>query len=167
MKHRVELADLVPHGGTFIELGVAEGAFSSAVLSRRQDLVVYSIDRWSDHHDKFEYARAKARLTQFGNRARVIRNTFAKAREFFDAASADMIYIDGYAREGQENGRTVRDWWDVVKPGGVMAGHDYHPAFQATVDAVDEFAKANGRTVEIAGTQDAYPSWWITKPSTI
>jgi len=149
--------------GVGVELGVAAGGYSAAILEVADCAVLHSIDRWSDHHDLKEYAVALARLNKHGSRSLVYRATFEEALPLFADASLDFVYIDGYAHTGQDAGRTLRDWWPKLKAGGVFSGHDYDAKYQATVDTVNEFTKANGLPLNLTG-EAAMPSWWVVKP---
>ena len=163
MKTRADLIELVPAGGVVVELGVAAGAFSEAMLQRRPNITVVSVDRWSDHHGEAEYKLACGRLATYGHRSIIVRATFKEALKLFRAETFDLVYVDGYAHTGQEGGQTLRDWWSKVRPGGVMAGHDYHPKWQPTIDAVDAFVAEGGLGVRLI-QGDTYPSWWVRKP---
>ncbi len=159
--NRAELAKLFT--GVGAELGVAGGHFSSAILAHSKCTLLWSIDRWSDHHDLREYMGAAQMLaTRWKGRAIPIRMAFEEAAPLFDSASLDFIYIDGYAREGQEDGKTLAQWWPKLKPGGIFAGHDYHADFPRTAQAVDNFARAHRLTIQLTG-ETKYPSWYATK----
>ena len=54
-----------------------------------------------------------------------LRGTFESHVNSFDDETFDFIFIDGYANSGQENGKTLDDWWPKLKPGGIFSGHDY------------------------------------------
>lgn len=149
--------------GVAAELGVAAGEYSAILLERGRVDVLYSIDRWADHHDEAEMRIAQERLAKFQSRSRIIRATFADAVKDFDDEMFDFLYIDGYAHTGQDGGRTLRDWWPKLRSGGIFAGHDYSPQFQPTIDAVDAFAAEHGLTIRLT-MDDALPSWWTIKP---
>lgn len=162
MTARKHLTQLVPENGTFIELGVAAGNFACEVLTAHPTLSYIGIDRWCDHHDEAERLKATERLSKFNGRAALHKSTFAKALPQFSDECADVVYVDGYAHTGQEGGRTLRDWWAKVKPGGVMAGHDYCERWPLTVKEVDRFAAELG--VDVAVINDRpYPSWYLRK----
>lgn len=164
MKTRTELAQQLFHG-VGAELGVAWGEYSDLILSGHSRVSrLYSIDHWTEpHHDVREYYKALALLHGHGPRSLVLRATFAEACPLFDEAFFDFLYLDGYAHTGQEGGQTLRDWWPKLKPGGILAGHDYHPTFQPTIDAVDAFVRGHGLTLNL--TTDQLPSWWVVKPN--
>jgi hypothetical protein len=162
LQNRTELARLFT--GDTVELGVAGGDFSNAILKHGSSVRHWAIDRWADHHGIDEYHRAVTRLvTTWGARCIVLRMTFADAERFFCPQSLDAVYIDGYAHTGQEGGKTLEDWWPKLKPGGIFAGHDYHSDFPLTIDAVNCFAERHGLAIELTG-EVKYPSWWTTKP---
>lgn len=162
MRTRRELALNFFHG-MGVELGVAWGEFSQAILTGSRCRLLYSIDRWTEpHHDIQEYQRAMNRLEAFGVRSRVMRASFAEALGLFVDGCLDFVYVDGYAHTGQEGGQTLRDWWPKVRPGGVLAGHDYHPRFQPTMDAVDAFVREHGLELHLT-TEEELPSWWVVK----
>jgi glycosyl transferase/beta-hydroxylase protein BlmF len=148
--------------GTGAELGVAAGDYSACILENRNVKTLYSIDRWSDHHDMGEYVNVLKRFSTHGEKSKVVRATFDEALPHFPDESLDFIYIDGYAHTGQEGGKTLEQWWSKLKCGGIFSGHDYHSAWPLTIKSVDEFASRHG--VEVSTTKnDEYPSWFIKK----
>lgn len=169
---RTQLPGLVPVGSIAAELGVAAGAFSLELLASGRLSRLYSIDRWSDHHDHAEEQQARALLARFGAASVVMRSTFADALPLIPDASLDLLYIDGYAHTGQDGGRTLRDWLPKVKAGGIIAGHDYDPAWRPTIDAVDAFVRDHGLALNIIPAVpgavcngDRYASWWARVPA--
>jgi hypothetical protein len=135
------------------------------MLSTALDCVhkLYSIDRWTEpHHGMDEYLRALNRLANYGRRSTVLRATFEEARVLFQDGALDFVYVDGYAHTGQEGGKTLEDWWPKIQPGGVMAGHDYDPLFQPTIDAVDAFVARHGLELHLTDGEHL-ASWWVVK----
>ena len=104
-----------------MELGVAQGEFSERLLQYENVGKLYSIDKWSDHHNEAEYRRTQARHAPYGDRNVIIRDTFANALHSFPDEYFDLIYIDGYAHTGQERGQTLKDWYPKCKTGGIFA----------------------------------------------
>jgi len=153
-----------------LELGVATGYFSNALLSVGNFARLYSIDAWSDHHDTAEYLRCINLLAKHANRSVVMRMFFADALLHFPDGFFDFIYVDAYAHTGQQDGRLLSDWYPKLRSGGLFAGHDYDPAaWPQTVVAVDRFAAAIGKRLEFvpgASTgfaEDIYASWYFYK----
>lgn len=168
LPNRAALATLLPDGAVCAELGVAKGDFSYALLRDNPKIArLWAIDRWGDHHDAKEMDRAIARLSLFNERGLVVNATFEVAAGAFPDGHFDFVYVDGYAHTGQEGGATLRQWWPLVKPGGVFAGHDYSPRWQPTIDAVDAFVKEHNLELNLTAKgegADRFPSWWVRKP---
>lgn len=156
--------------GLGIELGVAGGYFSNEILNHSGLERLYSVDIWMDHHDSDEYVRCVSLLSKHGTRSVVMRMDFHDAIIHFPDEFFDFIYTDAYAGEGQQRGGLLHDWWPKLKRGGVFAGHDYDPKWQATIDAVDGFCASYGLRVKVipgAETEnphDNYASWYVEKP---
>lgn len=149
--------------GLGAELGVARGIFSESILRNDNVRLLYSIDRWTDHHNVAEYMTALCLLKPFNARSLVIRASFDEACLLIPNGHLNFCYVDGYAHTGQLHGMTLADWWPKIKPGGIFAGHDYSPRYQPTIDAVDAFTKAHGLELNLT-TEDELPSWYVRKP---
>jgi len=164
---RHELTKLIPPGSVAVELGVAKGEFSYQLLYHGENIeVLYSIDRWNDHHTEEEFLETKLLLSQYGERSKIIRMPFNQAVHLFENYFFDFIYIDGYAHTGQEAGKTLEQWWPKLKPGGIFSGHDYHKQFKPTVKAVDAFAAQHKLGLNFTNEKPpgAWPSWYCFKP---
>jgi ADP-heptose:LPS heptosyltransferase len=64
----------------------------------------------------------------------------------------------------------MEQWWPKVKPGGILAGHDYHPKWIATMNAVDGFVERHDLALQLTHPADElgadpYPSWLVEKTS--
>ncbi len=94
--------------------------------------------------------------------------TFEEALPLFANETLDFIYIDGYAHAGQENGKTLEQWWPKLKQGGIFSGHDYHPKWPKTQNVVDSFAAKHSLNLFLTSDAneakaDEFPSWWMFK----
>jgi SAM-dependent methyltransferase len=162
------LLDQLELTGYGIELGVASGHFSDHLLAQGKLKILFSVDCWSDHHDDREHDAARQLLSCWGQHSVVLRLTFEEAVEMFDDETFDFIYIDGYAHSGQDDGKILADWWSKLRPGGVFAGHDYHPRWPLTMGQVDDFVACHGLKLHITQEpmgQDrrTFNSWFIVK----
>jgi SAM-dependent methyltransferase len=107
-----------------------------------------------------------------------------EAAKLFEDGSLDFVYLDAshdYASVRSD----LLSWYRKVRPGGIMAGHDYldgtqkgpgqpvhrvwNPSQQmldqityGVFSAVNEFFKPLG--LEITEIHEAYPTWVIQKP---
>lgn len=167
IRDRNELALLMK--GVAVELGVAKGKYSEELLRNENIDRLYSIDRWANdgQHNDAEYIGVLNRLEKYGKRSIIIRREFVVAAKFFEPIF-DFVYIDGYAHTGQDGGQTLNQWWGLLKPGGIFAGHDYHSQWQPTIDVVNKFLYKHGLplnlTKEVDPSQQIYPSWYVFKP---
>jgi Methyltransferase domain len=169
--------------GTAVEVGVKQGRFSEHILEQWEGERLISIDPWKaapsgeyvdvsnvdqETHDIF-YERTLARLSRFGDRSEVWRLTSQEASARIDRHSLDFVYID--ARHDYE---WVKEdlglWFDKVRPGGIVAGHDYldddRPQGRFRVkSAVDEFFGPRGLQVRVTAKDGRWPSWYVEIPA--
>jgi hypothetical protein len=150
------------------ELGVAGGEFSEHLLKTSNLKILFSIDRWTDHHDYKEYLVAKEKLSQYNERSVILKLSFDEALQFFTDNSLEFIYIDGYAHTGFDKGKTLYDWWPKLKKGGVFAGHDYDEMYDdpPMIKIVDNFSKVNDVEINVTEkgvNEEKFPSWYCIK----
>ena len=69
----------------------------------------------------------------------------------------DFVFEDSSHKNPQLKDN-LQFWWPKVKPGGVLAGHDYNPNYPDIIREVLNFAR-NAIEVHIIGTL-----WWVVKP---
>ena len=66
---------------------------------------------------------------------------FVKVIRHFEDESLDFVYIDGF----HEFDYVMSDlifWTPKVRPGGIVAGHDYYPFFRSgVIQAADTYTK--------------------------
>lgn len=161
---RAFICKYFPKGGTGAEIGVLYGQFSEIILRVAKPQLLFLVDPWS-HDDKF----GDRTQEQMGEIAVTVREKFKNNRDvlihrvkscvFFDyfimgnvIDRIDFIYIDG-SHEYQEVLSDLHNAWNIVKPGGVIAGDDYGenvPLWGNSVKrAVDDFCMERGITPEI------------------
>jgi SAM-dependent methyltransferase len=112
------------------EIGVLRGEFTEKLC--RAGLKMYAIDPWEYYknykrhpqEEKMEdiMAEATKRLAPYD--CTLIKKSSMEALEDFKDDSLDFVYIDGnhsirYIVED------IYEWYRKVKPGGIIAGHDY------------------------------------------
>lgn len=175
-----------------VEIGVKFGYFSAAIMKGCPQLsLLYSVDPWElagDVSRRKHYDAAVVRLGRYGKRNQILkmRSIEAAAELAARGEMVDFVYIDGdHSRKGVE--RDIAAWWPLIRPGGLLAGHDYvrHPTqHYGIVEAVDAFLDANPdlvvRLTDVPGVPDvetrhqaaatrirpfsAIPSWYILRP---
>lgn len=135
---RWDMAKMLHHlfgvqGSKGAEIGVHKGQFSELLCQENPQTTVYSIDpwkefrrhtsiqkqRWLDEH----YEEARARLSKYSNSV-IVRKTSTEAALECPHNSLDWVYIDG-AHDFDNAMMDIILWSKNVKPGGVVAGHDW------------------------------------------
>lgn len=183
---RVELPVLLNRRrltGRGAEIGVKEGEFSEVLLDRWRGRELVSIDPWTAadpgeyvdvanveqaEHDRY-HAAARARLARFGERSTIWRATSAEGARRTGDASLDFAYVD--ARHDYES--VLEDlalWLPKVRPGGILAGHDYvdgdlPDGVFGVRSAVDDFFGARGLRVGATFTDPPWPTWFVLVPA--
>ncbi len=168
--------------GDGAEIGVKHGQFSEYLLDHWNGRLLYSVDPWrefgrDEYHDDDNVAQreqdrnfeiTRNRLARFGERSRILRMTSEEAAREIADASLDFVYLD--ARHDYKSVKEdIALWYPKVKPGGVLAGHDYlEGSIKGTVfgvkPAVDEFVRAAGLRLYVTRREPIYKSWMVFKP---
>jgi hypothetical protein len=169
--------------GHAAEIGVRKGDFSALLLERWHGFRLFSIDSWQHEAEgmpadvsnvdqaaqEHYFQLATARLAQYGVRSEILRMTSRDAARRIEDRMLDFAYIDARHDEQSVTGDLSR-WFAKVRPGGILAGHDYLDGdlpeghFRVKT-AVDRFFGARG--IEVKATVDDAPwrSWWVEVPA--
>lgn len=140
---------------TGAEVGVDQAYFSRLICELNPQLKLYGIDPYLKYPEYREYkdqrhldntmAIARGTLRYFVARQRYefIRKTSMDALKDFEDDSLDFCYIDAN-HEGDFPYEDIKGWYAKVRPGGILAGHDYVRSahVECTVkDALERFTK--------------------------
>lgn len=169
-RSRFDLLELLDEktGLIGIELGVAAGDYSAKMVASEKFHRFFGVDMYADTHDTEQYKIALEKVGIF-NSYNLLRMTFEEALDLFPDNTFDFMYLDGYAGSGLEGGKTIRDWANKVKIGGIIAGDDYHEDCNLLQLIVNEFCLQH--EFELIVTEGAfdnsaygnYPSWAVVK----
>jgi len=140
-----KLFQMAGHKGA--EIGVRDGAFSEEICKVVRGEHV-CVDIWDEyyHFDK-DYGRknleaCRERLKPYN--VRYIEKPSVEAAAEIDDESLDYVYIDADHRFDYVMEDLIA-WGRKVRPGGVIAGHDYYRFRNAgVVDAVDLYTRMHG-----------------------
>lgn len=173
---------LFGHG---VEVGVQQGKYSDYLLDHWKCKQLISVDPWleaspdeyvdhanvpQEQQEKF-FEMTRQRLVKHGQRSLIWRMTSAEAAEEIDDRSLDFVYID--ARHDYVSVQEDLDlWFGKVKPGGIIAGHDYadtvhRGAIFGVKSAVDVFFAEKGLQVYVTEGKfpvEMFPSWLVEVP---
>lgn len=167
------------------EIGVERGLFSEVLCQGNPGVQLHCVDAWQaysgyrDHVSQTKlngfYEEAQARLKPY--RAQLWRGFSLDMVKYFPDASLDFVYIDGN-HEFQHVVNDLAEWSKKVRPGGIIAGHDYarhdYPHQIQVVPAVQGWVQANdiapwfllGRQAKVEGEvrDDARSFFWVNEP---
>lgn len=114
------------------EIGVEQGRFSAEICRDNPGVKLFCVDPWlayTRYKDEVSQAKldgfyqdAQTRLAPYN--VRFIRATSMEAVKQFEPGTLDFVYIDGN-HEYRYVVDDIDEWSRVVRPGGIVAGHDY------------------------------------------
>ena len=164
-------------GGVFVEVGSWKGRSTSFVgpVCNANGTRLVCVDHWAGSRDVLadRYAAAlavedveatfRANMSTLGILVEVIAAPSAIAAERFERHTVDRVFLDA-SHDRASVAEDLRVWSERLRPGGVLAGHDYadkHPEVRAAVDelaaerdlarpprsALDLLAGASGRAL--------------------
>jgi hypothetical protein len=174
LRQRDDVALIAAEGGVGIELGVAEGYFAERVLAASHLSHLYGVDMYAGDrgHNLDQYKRALRRLAAFRGRHTLLKMRFDEALDLFPDEHFDFVYVDGYAHDGEDGGKTFSDWYPKLRAGGVFAGDDYHSDWPLVVANVDRFLTDKGLELHVIACSETthysrYPTWFALKPGPV
>lgn len=160
------IAELMPDGGSFVEVGSWQGQSAVTLCQRLQDIgktaTVYCVDTFQGEQNQpahveivkslggstFDKFSENIVAAGVANMIFPVKGDSAESASNFADGSLDGVFIDA-AHDYDSVVKDVAAWFPKVKPGGIFAGHDY-PS-DGVKRAVDEHATANGYTVSAVG----------------
>jgi hypothetical protein len=165
--------------GTGVEVGVDEGAFSDYLLTHWRGQKLISVDAWMEMQpDEYtdtcntsqasmqeKYEGTRELLARHGERSEIRRELSVAAAATMAAGALDFVYLD--ARHDYEGvTEDLEAWFPLVRPGGVMAGHDYNDGVfvegvHGVRSAVDDFFGARSIPVRHTYTDVPASSWIV------
>jgi hypothetical protein len=185
LPHRLDLPLLLNRRGLVgcgAEVGVKRGEYSEVLLEGWSGRHLISIDPWlsapetdyvdvanvaQETHDRY-YEETVDRLARFGERSTVWRMTGSEAADRIPAHCLDFVYLD--ARHDYVSVKQDLDtWMEKLRPGGILAGHDYLDGTFAeghfgVKSAVDELGAAHGLSVRATFADPPWRSWHVVIP---
>jgi hypothetical protein len=164
-----EFIATLPPDCTIVEVGCYRGEATREFLARA--LAVVCVDPWLDYTDCNDgipdrvthLAQAEAEFDRaiqpFYGRVAKLKMPSITAALLLGTALFDAVYIDGRHEEAAITA-DIAVWLPHIKPGGILACHDYgNPTFAGVTRAVDRAFPAGGMT---------YPdtTWAFRTPTT-
>jgi len=171
MRYRELVRDAA--GGIVVEVGCWKGLSTSYVarLAANQGTRMICVDHWNGSSDAYDcdyratlavedvaatFARNLARL---GLVVETRRAMSIEAARSFAGAALDLVFLDA-SHDAGAMAADLDAWSTKLKPGGVIAGHDFNERHPGVVEAVRAFAETSGHTLDVDGR-----SVWALRPS--
>ncbi len=133
----VSLCDALPSGLTGLEIGSFAGESAEIFMASGKFACLHCVDPWMDEQEKTH--KAEARFDErHGSDPRVVKHKGVLRDCFRALPDFDFIYIDGdhnYVPVMRDIGQAML----LLKPGGILAGHDYGQHCPGVVHAVNEY----------------------------
>jgi len=156
--------------GVGAEIGVERGKFSKEILFTADKL--YCVDLWKnypgyrEHVSDAEYEEifedCQKRLE--GRDVVFVRLDSIEASKNFPDDGLDFLYLDGNHTYESVSADT-RAWYPKVRPGGIIAGHDWVKKKDfGVIKAILDFCKEIGIEEITTWNGDSSPSFHFIKP---
>jgi hypothetical protein len=160
------LAETLPSGSTFVEIGCWMGQsiihFAQRCQDLGKDMKIFVVDTFRGEegqtmHIPIVEAHGGSVLDTFKSNIKaagveemitIIQSDSAEAAVQFEDFSVDALYVDA-AHEYEPVCNDLEAWIPKVKKGGILSGHDYQ--HEPVKRAVDEAMERNGWTINTIG----------------
>jgi hypothetical protein len=129
-----------------VEVGVKEGRTSEVMLRENQDLRLYGVDLFApqpqitdgEHYMAWDWPAIEAeyhtRMAPYGERSVTLKADQCAAAAMV-TEPVDIVFLDADHRT-EATRKAIRAWLPLIRPGGILAGHDYNwPSVKAAVAA--------------------------------
>lgn len=173
-----------------VEIGTDQGEYAEVLLKTIPKLDLDCIDPWkAEAYEKGEqpesretqeffdkrYEKTKERLKPYEFKGvNIHRTTSMDALNYFEDNSLDFVYIDGN-HDFLNVTQDIHYWLKKVRPGGILAGHDYvrYPSrkFNHVQKVVNAYSTAYHLLPVFLVTptdkgmkRDRFRSWFLVKP---
>lgn len=163
------------------EIGVWQGGFSESFL--KAGLEMLCVDAWAPLPGWLDskniggeqgtrmleeaYGNTRERLAPYADRCTIVRATSADASASVPDGSLDFVYLDADHSYGAVH-QDLGTWSAKVRPGGLIAGHDYRkfenkPTIHV-VEAVTDYTREHGIRPIFILSADRTPSFLWVQP---
>lgn len=157
------------------EIGVQHGDFSRHLLNSNLEKL-YLIDCWQHQTKYVDVANVQQQyqdeiynsvITKFKNdkRVQIIKGFSLSVCREFPINYFDFVYLDS-DHSYDHISKEIKKWYKKVKPGGMIAGHDYVDGIINNTEfgvkkAVDEFISRKNKKLYVC--EEPFPSFYFIK----
>lgn len=162
--------------GVGVEVGALSGGNARNIMFQWEGHMLHLVDTWGEHGPEYKertdwtdynacYKECQELANKYPGRVYLIKKPSLEAVKDFLPLQLDWVYIDSDHSE-QACSADISNWWDKVKPGGIVGGHDTYidrvwPAFCEVEISVKKWSAQTGLPYHY--TQPC-GSWWFVKP---
>lgn len=148
------------------EVGVWKGENAKNMLENLNIKKLYLIDPYIEWFDKTSIIYSQDEITKAEKKAHELLKDYEDkvewVRQFSSIAKnmipdCDLVYIDG-DHEYDFVLRDMENYYEKLKPGGLLCGDDYRSNKPGVVKAVDEWGKTNDKQITTRRSD-----WWVAK----
>lgn len=137
---------------SFVEVGCKEGRTTGFILKEVPDSTVIAIDPWrrmpdqsrvfgGETYEEWDFAKIEKEFWEnVGDnkpRCRMFTQTSEEVARQLGSETLDCVFIDA-AHDQQSVVADIRRWWPLIRPGGVLVGHDFNHKWPTVERAVAE-----------------------------
>lgn len=151
------------------EIGVAQGEFSKLIIVGNDQVKLYGVDPFEPYKGYKDYVKrstfnelfneANHRLCYFKQFEFVKKYSMDAVKDFEDN-SLDFIYIDAN-HEYEYVLQDITEWTKKVRPGGIVAGHDYINLRTPVNEAGERFKYGIKRAVQEYTAANNIRPWFV------
>lgn len=131
---------------SFVEVGCKEGRTTGFLLQNLTELHVIAIDPWApvpnadEDYSDWDFGKIEAEfwtnVSAHKDRCTMMRLTSMEAAAvMIGEPLADVVFIDA-GHDFESCMADIALWWQLVRPGGYLTGHDYQHKFPGVMRAV-------------------------------
>ena len=147
---------------TGAEIGVSKGNNAWNMLISLDIYKLYLIDTWEPYEQYGKTLDTSGYFDKVKDNFKnlpvsIIKGASNVTVKTFEDDSLDFVYIDG-CHQYESIIEDITVWFNKVRNGGIVSGHDYRPEHPGVVQAVYEFTKKHD--LEYSARFD---DWWILK----
>ncbi len=153
-----------------VEVGVDLGWFAGRFLERWDGRELLLVDPYAPYPEMpwdrtGDLVTAAVALAPHHGRYRFVRAGSGEAAAALPSSAPwfrpGFVYVDA-AHDRDSVLADLGAWWPLVRPGGILAGHDFDDTHPGVVAAVTEFAAARGLVVRTTHEAECR-SWYVYK----
>lgn len=158
--------------GIVVEVGCWKGLSTSYIgrLCMANHTKLYCVDAWNGSSDDYNEAYQQMlaiedvpvlflrNMAERGIEVTTLQLPSLEAVGYFADCSVDMVFLDGSHDRTAVAAETAA-WFEKLKPGGILAGHDFNNKHQDVIDAASHFAKERDLTLQTSPGD----IWWVRR----